>query len=244
MAGHSKWANIKHKKAREDAKRGKVFTRLIRELTVAARHGGSDADANPRLRLAIAKAQAENLAKETMERAIKRGAGELDDVQMEETRFEGYAPGGVAVMVDCLSDNNKRTVSEVRHAFSKGGGNLGTSGSVAFQFKEQGVLSFVNAQDTDALMEAALEAGADDIVFTGDHAEIITQPSRYAAVHDALQASGYTADESEVTMRAETLITLAPDEAEKVMGLIERLEALDDVQSVVTNADFPEDAGN
>lgn len=240
MAGHSKWANIKHKKAREDAKRGKVFTRLIRELTVAARHGGSDPEANPRLRLAIAKAQAENMAKETMERAIKRGAGELDDVQMEEVRFEGYAPGGVAVMVDCVTDNNKRTVSEVRHAFSKSGGNLGTSGSVAFQFREQGILFFAAEQNHDALMEAALEAGADDIIFSAEGAEIITEPARYTEVYDALEAAGHPPDASDVTMRAQTLVPLAHEAAEKLMSLIERLEALDDVQSVVTNGAFPE----
>lgn len=240
MAGHSKWANIKHKKAREDARRGKVFTRLIRELTVAARHGGSDPEANPRLRLAIARAQAENLGKETMERAIRRGAGALEGVQMEEVRFEGYAPGGVAVMVDCLSDNNKRTVSEVRHAFSRCGGNLGTSGSVAFQFREQGVLFFTTAENHDVLMEAALEAGADDIVFTDEGAEIITEPARYAEVHDALQAAGHPPDESEVTMRAQTRVPLTIEDADKVMALIERLEALDDVQSVVTNAEFPQ----
>lgn len=239
MAGHSKWANIKHKKAKEDAKRGKVFTRLIRELTVAARSGGSDADTNPRLRLAISKAQAENMPKDTMERAIKRGAGELEGVQMEEVRFEGYGPGGVAIMVDCLTDNNNRTVSEVRHAFSKMGGNLGTSGSVAFQFKEQGVLFFESVADEDALMEAALEAGAADIQFDEGSAEVVTEPSDYATVYETLVAAGYTPDESEVTMRAENLSPVSLDDADKVMRLIERLEELDDTQSVYTNADFP-----
>lgn len=241
MAGHSKWANIKHKKAKEDAKRGKVFTRLIRELTVAARSGGSDVDSNPRLRLAIAKAQAENMPKDTMERAIKRGAGELEGVQMEEVRFEGYGPGGVAIMVDCLTDNNNRTVSEVRHAFSKMGGNLGTSGSVAFQFEERGVLFFESVQDEDALMEAALEAGADDIVMEGGSAEVLTAPENYAAVYEALTAAGFTPDESEVTMRAQNLSPVSLDDADKVMRLIERLEELDDTQSVYTNADFPEE---
>lgn len=241
MAGHSKWANIKHKKAKEDAKRGKVFTRLIRELTVAARSGGSDPSSNPRLRLAIAKAQAENMTKDTMERAIKRGAGELEGVQMEEVRFEGYGPGGVAVMVDCLTDNNNRTVSEVRHAFSKMGGNLGTSGSVAFQFEERGVLFFEHVADEDALMEAALEAGADDIVMEGGSAEVLTAPENYAAVYEALTAAGFTPDESEVTMRAQNLSPVSLDDADKVMRLIERLEELDDTQSVYTNADFPEE---
>lgn len=241
MAGHSKWANIKHKKAKEDAKRGKIFTRLIRELTIAARSGGSDPNSNPRLRLAISKAQAENMTKDTMERAIKRGAGELEGVQMEEVRFEGYGPSGVAIMVDCLTDNNNRTVGEVRHAFSKCGGNLGTSGSVAFQFKEQGVLFFESVADEDALMEAALEAGAQDIEFDEGSAQVITEPADYAAVYEALVAAGFTPDESEVTMRAENLSPVSAQDADKVMRLIDMLEELDDVQSVVSNAEFPED---
>lgn len=241
MAGHSKWANIKHKKAKEDAKRGKIFTRLIRELTVAARHGGSDINANPRLRLAVSKAQAENMTKETMERAIKRGAGELDGVQMEEVRFEGYGPSGVAIIVDCLTDNNNRTVGEVRHAFSKCGGNLGTSGSVAFQFKEQGVLFFENVDDEDALMEAALNAGAEDIEFDDKSAEILTAPEEYANVYEALVQAGFTADESEVTLRAENLSAVSLEDAEQVARLLEMLEELDDVQRVVSNADFPEE---
>lgn len=241
MAGHSKWANIKHKKAKEDAKRGKIFTRLIRELTIAARSGGSDPNSNPRLRLAISKAQAENMTKDTMERAIKRGAGELEGVQMEEVRFEGYGPSGVAIMVDCLTDNNNRTVGEVRHAFSKCGGNLGTSGSVAFQFKEQGVLFFESVADEDALMEAALEAGAQDIEFDEGSAEVITEPADYATVYEALVAAGFTPDESEVTMRAENLSPVSAQDADKVMRLIDMLEELDDVQSVVSNAEFPED---
>lgn len=241
MAGHSKWANIKHKKAKEDAKRGKIFTRLIRELTIAARSGGSDPNSNPRLRLAISKAQAENMTKDTMERAIKRGSGELEGVQMEEVRFEGYGPSGVAIMVDCLTDNNNRTVGEVRHAFSKCGGNLGTSGSVAFQFKEQGVLFFESVADEDALMEAALEAGAQDIEFDEGSAEVITEPADYATVYEALVAAGFTPDESEVTMRAENLSPVSAEDADKVMRLIDMLEELDDVQSVVSNAEFPED---
>lgn len=241
MAGHSKWANIKHKKAKEDAKRGKIFTRLIRELTIAARSGGSDPNSNPRLRLAISKAQAENMTKDTMERAIKRGAGELEGVQMEEVRFEGYGPSGVAIMVDCLTDNNNRTVGEVRHAFSKCGGNLGTSGSVAFQFKEQGVLFFESVADEDALMEAALEAGAQDIEFDEGSAQVITEPADYATVYEALVAAGFTPDESEVTMRAENLSPVSAQDADKVMRLIDMLEELDDVQSVVSNAEFPED---
>lgn len=241
MAGHSKWANIKHKKAKEDAKRGKVFTRLIRELTVAARSGGSDVSSNPRLRLAVAKAQTENMPRDTMERAIKRGAGELEGVQMEEVRFEGYGPSGVAIMVDCLTDNNNRTVSEVRHAFSKCGGNLGTSGSVAFQFKEQGVLFFELIDDEDKFMEIALDAGAEDIEFDNGACEVVTSPADYASVYEAIVAAGYQPTESEVTMRAENLSPVSADDAAKVMRLIDMLEDLDDVQTVVSNAEFPED---
>lgn len=241
MAGHSKWANIKHKKAKEDAKRGKVFTRLIRELTISARQGGSDINSNPRLRLAVSKAQAENMPKDTMERAIKRGAGELEGVQMEEIRYEGYGPGGVAVMVDCLTDNKNRTVSEVRHAFTKAGGNLGTSGSVAFQFSEKGVLFFEQISDEDAFMEVALEAGAEDLEIDENGAEVLTSPEDYPAVYEALIAAGYTPDESEVTMRADNLSPISGADADKVMRMIDRLEELDDVQSVYTNADFPED---
>ncbi|MBR1375811.1 MAG: YebC/PmpR family DNA-binding transcriptional regulator [Cardiobacteriaceae bacterium] len=241
MAGHSKWANIKHKKAKEDAKRGKVFTRIIRELTVAARHGGSDVNSNPRLRLAVAKAQAENMPRDTVDRAIKRGAGELDGQQMEEVRFEGYGPSGVAIIVDCLTDNNNRTVGEVRHAFSKCGGNMGTSGSVAYQFKEIGVLFFETVENEDALMEAALEAGAADIEFSDGSAEIITEPSDYAAVYEALTAAGFTPSESEVTLRAENPSPVSKEDAEKVEKLIDMLEELDDVQTVVTNAEFPEE---
>lgn len=241
MSGHSKWANIQHKKAKVDAQRGKVFTRLIRELTVAARHGGSDPDSNARLRLAIAKAQAENMPKDTLERAVKRGAGELEGQRMEEVRFEGYGPAGVAVMVDCLTDNNNRTVGEVRHAFSKAGGNLGTSGSVAFQFKEQGFLYFDDVKDPDALMEAALEAGAEDIEFDEDSAEVITTPEDYADVYDKLVAAGFTPIESEVAERAENLTELSAEDAEKVQRLLDALDELDDVQSVVSNADLPEE---
>ncbi len=241
MAGHSKWANIKHKKAREDAKKGKVFTRLIRELTTAARAGGSDPNSNPRLRLAISKAQAENMTRDTMERAIKRGAGELEGVQMEEIRYEGYGAGGVAIMVDCLTDNKNRTVGEVRHAFSKFNGNLGTSGSVAFQFTERGVIFFANNANEEKLMDLALEAGAEDFISDADGIEILTSPENYAPVYEALQQAGFTPDESEITMRADNLSPISAADAEKVMKLIDRLEELDDVQSVYNNADFPED---
>lgn len=240
MAGHSKWANIKHKKAKEDAKRGKVFTRLIRELTVAARSGGSDPDMNPRLRLAISKAQAANMPKDTLERAVKRGAGELEGQVLSEIRYEGYGPGGVAVMVDCLSDNNNRTVGEVRHAFSKFGGNLGTAGSVAFQFTEVGVLTYENA-DEDTIMEAALDAGADDVIAEDGFIEVITTPKAYTEVYDAMVAAGFVPDESEVTQRADNLALVSNEEAEPLIKLLEALEELDDTQTVSTNADFPED---
>lgn len=243
MAGHSKWANIKHKKAKEDAKRGKVFTRLIRELTVAARSGGSDINTNPRLRLAVSKAQAENMPKDTMERAIKRGAGELDGVQMEEVRFEGYGPSGVAIIVDCLTDNNNRTVGEVRHAFSKLGGNLGTSGSVAFQFKELGVLFYQQIGDENALIEAAIEAGANDVVIEDHSAEVLTDVESYASVYEQLVKAGFTPDESEITLRAENLVPVNNEDAEKVLKLIDHLENLDDTQSVVSNMNLPADFG-
>lgn len=240
MAGHSKWANIKHKKAKEDAKRGKVFTRLIRELMVAARNGGSDPDMNPRLRLAVAKAQAANMPKDTLERAVKRGAGELEGQVLNEIRYEGYGPGGVAVMVDCLSDNKNRTVGEVRHAFSKHGGNLGTAGSVAFQFNEVGVLTYENG-DEDEIMEAALDAGAEDVVAEEGIVEVITTPKAYTEVYDAMVDAGLEPDESEVTQRAENLAPVSTDEAEQLMRLLEVLEELDDTQTVSTNADFPDD---
>ncbi len=240
MAGHSKWANIKHKKAKEDAKRGKVFTRLIRELTVAARNGGSDPDMNPRLRLAVSKAQAANMPKDTLERAVKRGAGELEGQVLNEIRYEGYGPGGVAVMVDCLSDNKNRTVGEVRHAFTKCGGNLGTAGSVAFQFNEVGVLTYEEG-DEDAIMEAALEAGADDVLAEDGIIEVITTPKAYTEVYDAMVAAGFEPSESEVTQRADNLAPVSKSEAEQLMRLLDMLEELDDTQTVSTNADFPDD---
>jgi len=239
MAGHSKWANIKHKKAREDAKRGKVFTRLIRELTVSARQGGSDPDMNPRLRLAMTKAQAANMPKDTLERAVKRGAGELEGQVLSEMRYEGYGPGGVAVMVDCLSDNKNRTVSEVRHAFSKCGGNLGTDGSVAFQFKEVGILSYESG-DEDAIMEAALNAGAEDVQVEAGIIEVITTAKSYTGVYDAMVAAGFEPDESEITQRADSLLPVSQADAEKLLRLLNMLEGLDDTQTVSTNADFPE----
>ncbi len=244
MAGHSKWANIKHKKAANDKKRGKLWTKLIREITVAARVcKTSDPSACPRLRLAVDKALGANMPKDTIEKAAKRGAGEMEGSAYEEARYEGYGPGGVAIMVDCLTDNRNRTVAEVRHAFSKAGGNLGTDGSVAYLFEKKGILSFAPGTDEDALMEAALEAGAEDIVTNDDGSiDVLTAPEDYQAVKDALEAAGFTPDSAEVTMRAETLTMLDDDTAAKVLRLIDMLEDLDDVQSVYTNADFSEKA--
>lgn len=245
MAGHSKWANIQHRKKAQDAKRGKIFTRLIREITVAARMGGSDPNTNPRLRLAMDKALAANMTKDTIERAIKRGAGELDDVNYEEIRYEGYGPGGAAIMVDCMTDNRNRTVSEVRHAFSKCGGNLGTSGSVAYQFTETGVLSFAPESDEDKIMEAALEAGADDVVNNDDGSiEVLSAPERFSAVLHTMQEQGLEPENAEVTQRADVLAPLALDDAQKMLKLLDMLEELDDTQNVYTNADFPDEALN
>lgn len=244
MAGHSKWANIKHRKAKEDARKGKIFTKLIREITTAARQGGGgDPDMNPRLRLAVDKAYEANMPKDTVERAIKRGSGEVEGEQYEEIRYEGYGVGGVAVMVDCMTDNRNRTAGEVRHAFSKNGGNLGAAGSVAYLFNELGVLSFEAGVNEEKLMEAALEAGAEDIVMDTDgSAEVLTAPGDYHAVKSALLAAGFESAHSEVTLRASTLVSVDdPDAATSVIKMIDMLEDLDDVQSVYTNADFSED---
>lgn len=242
MAGHSKWANIQHRKKAQDAKRGKIFTRLIREITVASRMGGSDPEANPRLRIAVDKALAANMPKDTVERAIKRGSGELEGVEYEEIRYEGYGPGGAAVIVDCVTDNRNRTVAEVRHAFSKCGGNLGTSGSVAFQFSERGVLSYPPDSDEDRIMEAALEAGAEDIVSDEDGSvEVLTEPSEFEAVKQSMIAAGLEPDSAEVTMRANATAPLTVEDAEKMLKLLDMLEELDDTQNVYSNADFPDE---
>ncbi|MDN0074166.1 YebC/PmpR family DNA-binding transcriptional regulator [Crenobacter sp. SG2303] len=237
MAGHSKWANIKHKKERADAKRGKIFTRLIKEITVAARLGGGDASANPRLRLAIDKALDANMPKDNIQRAVDRGAGNLEGVDYLELRYEGYGIGGAAVMVDCLTDNKTRTVADVRHAFSKYGGNLGTDGCVAFQFKHEGYLLFAPGVDEDALMEAALEAGAEDVLTNDDGSmEVLTGPYEFADVKVALEAAGYKAEDGEVTMRAQNETVLAGDDAMRMQKLLDALEDLDDVQEVYTSA--------
>lgn len=237
MAGHSKWANIKHKKAATDAKRGKIFTRLIKEITVAARLGGSDITANPRMRLAVDKAYENNMPKDTIERAIKRGSGELEGVNYEEVRYEGYGIAGAAVMVDCLTDNKTRTVADVRHAFTKYGGNLGTDGSVAFLFKHCGQLMFAPGTNEDKLMEAALEAGAEDVVSNEDGSfEVITGPYDFAQVKETLAKAGLKPEFAEVTMKPSNEAELTGDDAVKMQKLLDALEALDDVQDVYTTA--------
>ncbi|MGI2123658.1 YebC/PmpR family DNA-binding transcriptional regulator [Shewanella baltica] len=242
MAGHSKWANIKHRKAAQDAKRGKLFTKFIRELTVAAREGGSDPDSNPRLRVAIDKALGGNMTRDTVERAIKRGAGELEGQQLETILYEGYGPGGTAVMVETMTDNRNRTVSGVRNAFSKSGGNLGTDGSVSYLFTKRGVLSYAPGTDEDALMEAALEAGAEDIVSYDDGAiDVFTDPVDFYTVKDALDNASFVADNAEIAMIASTKAELDLDTAEKFMRLIDTLEDHDDVQEVYHNAEISDD---
>ncbi len=237
MAGHSKWANIKHKKAAQDAKRGKVFTRLIKEITVAARMGGGDVNSNPRLRLAVDKAYDQNMPKDNVERAIKRGSGELDGVDYEEIRYEGYGMGGAAVMVDCMTDNRTRTVADVRHAFTKYGGNLGTDGSVSFLFKHCGQLIFAPGTSEDKLIEAALEGGAEDVVSNEDGSiEVITAPYEFIAVKKVLEKAGFKADLAEVTMKPSSELLLTGDDAIKMQKLLDALEGLDDVQNVYTTA--------
>lgn len=239
MAGHSKWANIQHKKARQDAKRGKVFTRVIKEITIAARMGGGDPAANPRLRLAIEKASEANMPKDNIQRAIDKGTGNLEGVEYVELRYEGYGIGGAALMVDCLTDNKTRTVADVRHAFTKNGGNLGTDGCVAYQFTHQGYLLFSPNVDENALMEAALDAGATDVITNDDGSfEVITEPNDYPEVKAALEAAGFKAEDGEVTMRPQNETELSGEDAIKMQKLIDALEDLDDVQNVYTSAVF------
>lgn len=242
MAGHSKWANIKHKKAANDKKRGKIWSKLIREVTVAAKSGGGELDSNPRLRLAIDKAKAANMPNDTIDRAVKRGAGGAEGEDYVELRYEGYGPGGAAVIVDCLTDNHNRTASEVRHAFTKHAGNLGTSGSVAYMFTKQGVISFAPGCDEDAVMEAALEAGADDVITNDDGSiDVITEPEMMSDVKDSIVAAGLEPDNAEVTFTASTNSELNQDDAEKLMKMIDTLEDLDDVQEVYNNADISDE---
>jgi YebC/PmpR family DNA-binding regulatory protein len=242
MAGHSKWANIKHRKAGQDAKRGKIFTKVIREITVAVKTSGPDAASNPSLRTAIDKALGANMRRDTIDTAIKKAAGALEGVNYENIRYEGYGPGGTAVIVDCLTDNRNRTVAEVRHAFAKAGGNLGTDGSVGYLFSKVGILTYAPLIDEDALMEAALEAGADDVISYDDGAvDVMTTPETYLAVKEALIAAGFEPDSSEVTMQAATQAELDADDSEKMIRLIDRLEDLDDVQNVFSNADISDE---
>ncbi len=241
MAGHSKWANIKHRKAAQDAKRGKVFTKLIREITVAARAGGGDADANPRLRSVLDKALGANMTKDTIERAILRGTGEGDGAAIEEVSYEGYGINGVAVLVECATDNRNRTVAEVRHAFTKAGGNLGTDGSVAYLFNKQGSIVF-SGVDEEAIMDAALEAGAEDIETEEGMTEVITAYEDYFAVLEALKAAGFKPEMDEIVQRATLEVELDEETSEKVLRMVDTLEELDDVQAVFTNALYAEGA--
>jgi YebC/PmpR family DNA-binding regulatory protein len=244
MAGHSKWANIQHRKNAQDAKRGKIFTKLIREITIAARSGGGDAATNPRLRLAIDKALTANMTRDSVERAIKKATGELEGVTYEEIRYEGYAPGGVAVIVDCTTDNRQRTVADVRHAFAKFGGNLGTDGSVGYLFKKVGVLSFAPGAPEDRIMELAIDAGADDVVVDGEDAsvEVITTPEAFDGVRAAMQQASIKPDAAEITMRADNDIALTGETAQSVAKLLDWLEDIDDVQNVYSNANLPAEA--
>lgn len=237
MAGHSKWANIQHRKGRQDAKRGKVFTKIIKEITVAARLGGGDANMNPRLRAAVALAKEENMPSDNISRAIKKGTGELEGVSYEEIRYEGYGINGAAIIIDCLTDNKQRAVMDVRHALSKHGGNLGTDGSVAFMFKHCGSLVYEPGTSEDKVMEVALEAGAEDIVTNDDGSiEVITSPADFVAVKEAMEAAGLKAVMSEVTMKSDTEVVFTGDNAIKMQKILDALEDLDDVQDVYTSA--------
>jgi YebC/PmpR family DNA-binding regulatory protein len=237
MSGHSKWHTIKHKKGAADAKRGKIFTRLIKEITVAAKAGGGDPDSNPKLRLMLDKARDANMTKDSVTRAIQRGTGELEGVSYEEARYEGYGPGGAAVMVDCLTDNRTRTIAEVRHAFTKAGGNIGADGSVAFQFKHCGQVVFAPGTNEDKVMEVALEAGADDVIVDEDGAiEVLCAALDFEAVKAALEGAGLKPEVAEVTMRAENNVDLAGEDAVRMQKLLDVLEDLDDTQEVFHNA--------
>ena len=242
MAGHSKWANIQHRKGRQDAKRGALFTRLIKEITVAAKMGGGDPAMNPRLRLAMEKAADGNMPKDTVQRAIQRGVGGLEGVNYEEIRYEGYGVAGAAVIIDCLTDNRTRTVADVRHALTKHGGNLGTDGSVAFQFTHCGQLVFAPGTDEDTLMEVGLEAGAQDILSNDDGSlEVITEPGDFIAVKTALEAAGLKAEVAEITMKPQNELELTGDDAVKMQKILDALENVDDVQQVYTNAVIDEE---
>jgi len=241
MAGHSKWSNIKHRKAGQDAKRGKVFTKIIRELTIAARDGGGVIEDNPSLRTIVDKAKAAQMPKDTMERAIQRGAGGLEGGELSSLTYEGYGPGGVAILVETVTDNKNRTVAEIRHAFDRAGGNLGTTGSVAYMFEKRGQLHFAPGADEDAIMEAAIEAGADDVIAEDDGSiEVLTAPEDFLAVKDAMHDGGNQSDNAEIAMIPQNYNPVDSTTAEKILRLLDTLEDLDDVQNVFTNADFPE----
>ncbi|MEW5011975.1 MAG: YebC/PmpR family DNA-binding transcriptional regulator [Cycloclasticus sp.] len=243
MAGHSKWANIRFRKGAQDAKRGKLFTKLIREITVATKAGGPDPDNNPRLRSAVDKGLSNNMKRDTIETAIKKGSGTADTGDFDEIRYEGYGPAGTAVIVDCLTDNKNRTVAEVRHAFNKSGGNLGTSGSVDYMFQKLGVINLSNKLDEDSLMDAALEAGADDVLTHDDGSfEVLTQSDDFMQIREALLEAGFPHEHAEVTLRADNLSPVSTKDAEKILRLLDVLEDLDDVQNVYSNADFPDEA--
>ena len=242
MAGHSKWANIQHRKGAQDRKRGQIFTKLIRELTVAARLGGSDPESNARLRLAIERARAQSMPRDTLERAIKRGAGQLEGAELTEATYEGYGPGGVAVMVECLTDNRNRTVADVRHVFGRHGGNLGADGSVSYLFNRVGLLGDPRDVDDNGLTEAAIAAGAEDVVVNDDGSvEVLTDPDEFAAVRSALETAGFAPELAEVTMRSSVTVALKADEARRTIELLEALEEMDDVQNVYSNADIPDE---
>lgn len=242
MAGHSKWANIKHRKGAQDAKRGKIFTKVIREISVAAKSGGGDPANNPSLRSAIDKALSANMKRDTIENTIKKATGTMEGISYEEVRYEGYGPGGTAVMVDCLTDNRNRTVAEIRHAFAKAGGNLGTDGSVSYMFNKVGIISYSDSVDEDTIMEAAMEAGADDIVTHEDGSiDVMTAPDDYLSVKEAMVAAGFGPENSEITMNAENKTELDAKGAEKMLRLIDVLEDLDDVQDVYSNAEISEE---
>ena len=243
MAGHSKWANIRFKKGAKDAKRGKLFTKLIREITVAARTAGGDPSFNPRLRLAIDRAKAQSVPKDSIDRAIKRGSGEIEGESYDEVRYEGYGPGGVAVMVDCLTDNRNRTVADVRHAFTKFGGNLGADGSVAYLFDHVGLLTYPPDSDEDRIMEAAIEGGAQDVVVNDDGSiEVVCEPEDFDALKETMQYKRLEPEEAELTMRASTRASIDADVVESLIKMFDTLDDLDDVQQVYSNADFPEES--
>ena len=242
MSGHSKWSTIKHKKGAADKKRGKIFTKLIKEITVAARMGGGDPDANPRLRHALSSANSQNLPKDTAQRAIKKGTGDLEGVEYEEILYEGYGPGGVAVLVECLTDNRNRTIAEVRHVFGKAGGNVGTDGCVAWMFDKKGLISVSKeSSDEDTLMELALDAGAEDIVEETDSFDIITEPEDYDAVKDAIDAAEIKYELAEITMIPQNMTKVDGKEAEQMIKFMEALDDADDVQKFYTNADIPDE---